>query len=68
MTTKSKFKKSQICHLKKMSSNDRDRVKKQCRLLLGGSKELGFFMSQCRKNSARGKGIDKKRFIRTGNL
>ena len=51
-----------------MSSNDRDRVKKQCRLLLGGSKELGFFMSQCRKNSARGKGIDKKRFIRTGNL
>ena len=26
----------------------------------GGSEELGSFMSQCRKNSVRGKGIDKK--------
>ena len=26
----------------------------------GGSEELQFFMSQCRKNSARGKVIEKK--------
>ena len=32
-----------------MFSIDRDRMKKQCRLVLGGSKELGFFMAQCRR-------------------
>ena len=34
----------------------------------GGSEELQFFMSQRRKNSARGKVIDKKWFIRIGHL
>ena len=34
----------------------------------GGFKKLWSFKSQCRKNSARGKVIDKKWFIRIGTL
>ena len=34
----------------------------------GDSEELQSFMSQCRKNSVRGKVIDKKWFIRLGTL
>ena len=33
---------------------------KMAEMHLGGSKELRFSMSQCRKNSATGKVIDKK--------
>lgn len=34
----------------------------------GGSKEPQFFMFQCRKNSTRGRVIDKKWLIRIGHL
>ena len=43
-------------------------MKPQKCVLMGGSEELRFFMSQHRKNSVRGKVIDKKWFITIGHL
>ena len=56
-----------VCLLQYMDSNAVWEVKPQ-KCISEGSEELWFFMSQHRKNSVRGRVIDKKWFIRIGRL
>ena len=59
---------SHTCSPRNLFSFLRKPIMKLLGGISGGSGRLQFFMSQCRKNSARGKVIDKKWFIRIGRL